>query len=98
VGKCEGTIVERKAPRRGDNLYGWNSLFRPLRQDKTFAEMGEAERNKISHEEEALRKLEKYLEANADELSKSLANESPNTSKTKATFLQAELLLRDTNL
>ena len=94
VGKCEGTIVERRAPRRGDNLYGWNSVFRPLRQEKTLAEMGEEEKDKIGHEGEALRQLKKYLEANADKLLQSLAEDGmPKAGLSLESFIQERLTL-----
>ncbi|MGI5950090.1 RdgB/HAM1 family non-canonical purine NTP pyrophosphatase [Peptoniphilus sp.] len=53
-GICEGNIIEEE---RGDNGFGYDSIFMPLGYDKTFAEMTLDEKNKISHRSRALQKL-----------------------------------------
>lgn len=57
-GVCEGTIgiIER-----GDGGFGYDSIFIPSGQDRTFAEMSPAEKNKISHRAKALAKLRRFL-------------------------------------
>jgi len=57
-GKVEGTIVEP----RGESDFGFDPIFVPNGQDKTYAEMGTEEKNKISHRRIALEKLKKFLE------------------------------------
>ncbi len=56
-GIVEGKIVEP----RGDSDFGWDPIFVPDGFDKTFAEMGMEEKNKISHRKIALEKLREYL-------------------------------------
>jgi XTP/dITP diphosphohydrolase len=58
-GIVEGEITEN---RRGDKGFGYDPVFLPSGSDKTFAEMTEAEKNKISHRGRALDKLISYLE------------------------------------
>ena len=57
-GKVEGKIVEPT----GESDFGWDPIFIPDGFDKTFAQMGVEEKNKISHRKIALEKLKKYLE------------------------------------
>ena len=45
IGKTEGEIVSP----RGDNNFGWDPCFQPKNFKQTYAEMGEEEKNKISH-------------------------------------------------
>ncbi|KAI0092114.1 inosine triphosphate pyrophosphatase-like protein [Irpex rosettiformis] len=59
-GKVDGKIV----PPRGAELFGWNAVFEEETTGKTFAEMSEEEKNKISHRYRALEKLTAYLRAN----------------------------------
>ena len=56
-GIVKGKIVEP----RGESDFGWDSIFVPDGFDKTFAEMGMEEKNKISHRKIALEKLKEYL-------------------------------------
>ena len=56
-GIVEGKIVEPM----GDSDFGWDPIFVPNGYDKTFAQMGTEEKNKISHRKIALEKLKKYL-------------------------------------
>ncbi len=57
-GAISGTLVEP----RGDETFGWNSIFVPDGFDKTFSELGFEEKNKISMRAEAAQKLKAYLE------------------------------------
>lgn len=54
-GVCEGWIAEREQGERG---FGYDALFIPAAGDgRTFAQMSEAEKNRLSHRGEALRGL-----------------------------------------
>ena len=53
-GKVEGKIAEKKAGKKG---FGYDPIFVPDGFDKTFAELGEEEKNKISHRGRAFQKL-----------------------------------------
>lgn len=44
-------------PMRGDNGHGYDPIFQPLGQPLTFAEMGQDQKNRISHRGQAFRKL-----------------------------------------
>ncbi|KAG6000997.1 hypothetical protein E4U21_004790 [Claviceps maximensis] len=55
-GRCSGKIV----PARGPLQFGWDPIFQY--EDKTFAEMDEVEKTKISHRGKALEKLRQWLE------------------------------------
>jgi len=57
-GRVEGTIVSP----RGDSNFGWDPIFVPTGHSKTYAEMGNSEKNQISHRRMALDKLKKYLD------------------------------------
>lgn len=57
IGEVEGDIVES----RGKGGWGFDSIFVPKGYDKTFAQMTEKEKNKISHRFQALVKLKEYL-------------------------------------
>lgn len=57
-GDLRGHIVEP----RGENTFGWNTIFVPEGYDKTFAEIGFEEKSKISMRAKAAQKLKKYLE------------------------------------
>ena len=52
VGKCEGYITHNPA---GDSGFGYDPIFIPNGYEKTFAELGESVKNRISHRGEALR-------------------------------------------
>lgn len=52
VGKCEGYITHTPA---GDDGFGYDPIFVPDGFEKTFAELGEAIKNRISHRSDALR-------------------------------------------
>lgn len=51
TGKCSGTF---SFPARGKHGHGYDPVFVPDGYSETFAEMGEAEKNKISHRGKAL--------------------------------------------
>jgi XTP/dITP diphosphohydrolase len=53
-GVCEGTILDSP---RGQNGFGYDPLFVPDGYSQTFAELGDAIKNKISHRAKALEKL-----------------------------------------
>ncbi len=57
-GEIEGEITESP---RGENGFGWDSIFIPKGKEKTFGEMKKEEKNEISMRKEALIKLKKYL-------------------------------------
>lgn len=52
VGKCEGQITQTPA---GESGFGYDPIFVPNGYEKTFAELGETIKNRISHRGEALR-------------------------------------------
>eukprot|EP01059_Diplonema_ambulator_P000035 TRINITY_DN10027_c0_g1_i1.p1 TRINITY_DN10027_c0_g1~~TRINITY_DN10027_c0_g1_i1.p1 ORF type:complete len:213 (+),score=72.07 TRINITY_DN10027_c0_g1_i1:46-639(+) len=65
-GRCEGSIV----PARGPRNFGWDPCFLPNESDnKTFAEMDPADKNKISHRARALEKVKAHFTALHDERS-----------------------------
>ena len=57
-GECEGRIALR---RRGSKGFGYDPIFIPRGYKKTFAELGPAVKNRISHRAEALREFRKFL-------------------------------------
>tara|TARA_Y100001968_G_C19424334_1_gene753495 strand:+ start:1974 stop:2555 length:582 start_codon:yes stop_codon:yes gene_type:complete len=57
-GKCEGFISKNKSGLQG---FGYDPIFIPLEYDKTFAEMTEEEKGKISHRGKAVRKLVNFV-------------------------------------
>ena len=57
-GACEGKIIFEP---RGKNGFGYDPLFVPAGFEKTFAELGEDVKNKLSHRAKALAKLKVYL-------------------------------------
>lgn len=46
---------------KGDSGFGYDSIFIPENQDKTYAQISEAKKNQISHRALAFKKLAKYL-------------------------------------
>jgi non-canonical purine NTP pyrophosphatase (RdgB/HAM1 family) len=57
-GSIDGEIVRP----RGENGFGWDPIFQPEGSSKTFAEMTQEEKNKISMRKIAFQKLKNYLE------------------------------------
>ncbi|HUE37128.1 MAG TPA: non-canonical purine NTP pyrophosphatase [Candidatus Acidoferrum sp.] len=57
-GVCEGKIIFEP---RGKKGFGYDPLFVPVGFDKTFAELGDEIKNKISHRSKALEKLKAFF-------------------------------------
>jgi non-canonical purine NTP pyrophosphatase (RdgB/HAM1 family) len=57
----EGNIKGNIVSPRGENGFGWDKIFVPEGFDKTFAEMTNEEKNKISHRKKAIEKLKDFL-------------------------------------
>ena len=57
-GRCYGRIT--RAP-RGDGGFGYDPVFVPAGDERTFAEMPLAEKNAVSHRGRALAALAAYL-------------------------------------
>jgi len=58
IGICKGSILKEA---RGDQGFGYDPVFQPEGFDKSFAEMTQEEKNKISHRAKAFHKLIGYL-------------------------------------
>ena len=58
-GRVSGTIAETV---RGENGFGWDVIFIPDGEERTFAEMSTEEKNRISHRRLAFQKLKSLLE------------------------------------
>ena len=58
-GKIDGKIVFEQ---RGQNGFGYDSIFIPNGYSKTFAEFNVVEKNKISHRSNALKRLIMFLD------------------------------------
>jgi len=59
-GSCEGYI---NFDPRGDRGFGYDPLFVPVGYDLSFAELGDAVKNQISHRAQALAKLKRHLDS-----------------------------------
>ena len=59
-GVVKGEIIKEK---RGDSGFGYDPIFMPEGYDKTFAELGNETKNKISHRALAVEKLCRFLKA-----------------------------------
>ncbi len=59
-GVCEGMIADQE---KGGKGFGYDSLFIKHEYGKTFGELEEAVKNRISHRRKALDKLHLYLES-----------------------------------
>lgn len=57
-GECPGRIAW--AP-KGNHGFGYDPIFIPRGYRKTFAELGPAVKNRVSHRAVALKKVRKYL-------------------------------------
>ena len=57
-GRVDGRIIEEP---RGTAGFGYDPVFMPDGCDQTFAEMGDEEKNSISHRGRAMRKLIDFL-------------------------------------
>ena len=60
-GEIKGQIIEEK---RGTAGFGYDPVFLPDGYKQTFAELGDDEKNKISHRAIATRKLVEFLLSN----------------------------------
>ncbi len=60
-GEVQGEIITEY---RGKEGFGYDPIFKPLGYDKTFAEMGLEEKNKLSHRAIALNKMLHFLKEN----------------------------------
>ena len=61
VGEVKGTITNKP---RGENGFGWDSIFIPSGFNKTYAEMTEEEKNSVSMRKIALHKFKEWLDSN----------------------------------
>lgn len=59
-GICEGRILTEE---KGRNGFGYDSLFVKHEYDKTFAEIDELTKNRISHRQKAFSKISIFLQA-----------------------------------
>jgi non-canonical purine NTP pyrophosphatase (RdgB/HAM1 family) len=57
----EGSIRGKIIAPQGETNFGWDPIFQPDGFDKSFAEMGKEEKNKISMRKVALEKLKDFL-------------------------------------
>ena len=57
-GVCKGTILAEK---RGTGGFGYDSIFIPEGDNRTFAQMSMDEKNKFSHRKKAIEKLVAFL-------------------------------------
>jgi len=57
-GVCEGKIIFEP---RGKNGFGYDPLFVPSGFDKTFAELGDDVKNRLSHRSKALEKMKAFF-------------------------------------
>ncbi|MBI4688738.1 MAG: XTP/dITP diphosphatase [Nitrospirae bacterium] len=58
MGYCEGRIGEKP---KGSNGFGYDPVFYPEGYNRTFAEIGDEEKDALSHRGTALRKLHQFL-------------------------------------
>ena len=59
-GTCEGHITDRSRGARG---FGYDPIFQPAGFDKTFSELSQAEKNRVSHRAAAVKKLMEMIGA-----------------------------------
>jgi inosine triphosphate pyrophosphatase len=57
-GEVPGLIV---SPRGPVDSFGWDPIFQPVGQDKTFAELGPEQKNQVSHRVKALNLFRKHV-------------------------------------
>ena len=58
MGECSGEVLVEP---RGDNKFGWDAWFQPKGLTKTYAEMTDDEKDRVSHRGHAYRKLADHL-------------------------------------
>ena len=61
IGTIDGNIAIKPA---GNEGFGYDPLFIPEGYDKTFAEIGQDTKNRISHRAKAMEKLKNYFQRN----------------------------------
>ncbi len=59
-GVCEGIIIEKE---KGSQGFGYDTLFRKHEYSKTFAELDETTKNRISHRRKAFDRISLFLES-----------------------------------
>ena len=59
TGTCEGTILTEE---RGRDGFGYDSIFVKSEYDKTFAELDETTKNRVSHRRKAFEKISPSLQ------------------------------------
>lgn len=59
IGTCAGTVMESP---RGTNGFGYDPIFRPDGFSRTYAELSQEEKNRISHRSRAFKALHEILE------------------------------------
>ena len=59
-GVIKGEIIREK---RGDSGFGYDPVFKPEGYERTFAELGNDVKNKISHRALAVQKLCEFLQS-----------------------------------
>jgi non-canonical purine NTP pyrophosphatase (RdgB/HAM1 family) len=57
----EGVAKGKVVKPRGETTFGWDPIFQPEGYDKTYAEMGPEEKNKISSRKIAFQKLADFI-------------------------------------
>ena len=57
-GDVPGLLV---SPPRGEGGFGWDPIFQPAGEERTYAQLSSAEKDKIGHRGKALRQLHKAL-------------------------------------
>jgi XTP/dITP diphosphohydrolase len=58
TGRCDGTLSKEA---QGEHGFGYDPIFIPEGENRTFAEMETAEKNIFSHRSKAVKELKKYL-------------------------------------
>ena len=56
-------IAEIKVEARGKGSFGWDAWFQQKGSAKTYAEMSDAEKDRVSHRGDAYRKLAAHLQS-----------------------------------
>lgn len=64
-GVCHGMIIENE---KGENGFGYDAVFVPDGSAKTFAELTDQEKNKISHRALALTSFKEYIKGKFNDL------------------------------
>lgn len=64
TGRVDGEITQEE---KGENGFGYDSIFYISEKEKTMAEMTDEEKNSISHRKRGLEELVQYLEENRED-------------------------------